>query len=423
MVNTNHNAAPSWRRAIGLGLVTGAADDDCSAIGTYASAGAQFGLALLWTAPVTLPMMFAVVYLSSKLGQVTGKGLFLVVKERYPKWILWPMLIGVLAGNTIEAAANIAGMAASLNIFVPVPPMMIAVGVAGTILLFQLFGSYNLIRNVFRVFALSLFAYVGSAILAKPDPWQVLQGTFFPHIEATREFLSILVALIGTSLSAYLYTWQSNIEVEEKIAAGKTRTTDRKGASKRDLADSQRDIAVGMVFSNIIMYFIILSTGTTLHNAGQTNIENATQAAEALRPLVGNAASYLFATGIVAVGFLAVPVMTTGAAYDVAQAIGWRSSLHAKPRDAKAFYALIAAFTAVAVLLNSFGFNPMKALVYAGIVQGFSTPPLLLFIVLLTNDRTLMGNKANSFWLKLLSWITVTAIFAADIGLIVSWLL
>ena len=404
-------------------MVTGAADDDCSAIGTYASAGAQFGLGFLWMAPLTFPMMFAVVYLSSKLGQVTGKGLISVVAERYPKWVLWPMLIGVLAGNTIEAGADIAGMAASLNIFVPVPPFLTVVAVATIILLFQVFASYTFIRNIFRWLALALFAYVGSAILARPDPWEVLRGTLVPHIEMSKDFLSILVAVIGTTLSAYLYTWQSNVEVEEKRAEGKTKLADRRGATEGDLRRSQRDILVGMAFSNIIMYFIILSTGATLHKAGHTEIENAAQAAQALQPLAGSAAEFLFSLGVIAVGFLAVPVMTTGAAYDLAQALGWRSSLHADPKEAKAFYGLIAGFTVLAVLLNSLGFNPMRALVYAGIVQGFSTPPLMLFIILMTSDRGLMGNKVNSFWLNVLSWVTVGAIFAASIGLVASWLL
>jgi len=422
-VENRKETRSSWRRALGLGIVTGAADDDCSAIGTYASAGAQFGLGFLWTAPVTFPMMFAAVYLSSKLGQVTGQGLFRVVAERYPKWLLWPMLIGVLAGNTIEAGADIAGMAASLNIFLPVPPFLTAVAIAATILLIQVFASYTFIRNVFRWLALALFAYVGAAILAKPDPSEVLRGTLVPHIQWSKDFLSMLVAVIGTTLSAYLYTWQSNVEVEEKRAEGKTELTDRQGASEGDLARSRRDIVVGMAFSNIIMYFIILSTGATLHNAGQTNVESAAQAAEALRPLAGPAAEVLFALGIIAVGFLAVPVMTTGAAYDLAQTLGWKSSLHAAPREAKAFYALIAGFTLIAVLLNGLGFNPMRALVYAGIVQGFSTPPLMLMIVLMTNDRRLMGDKVNSFWLNALSWLAVIAIFAATIGLVASWVL
>jgi NRAMP (natural resistance-associated macrophage protein)-like metal ion transporter len=417
------NSKSRLGRTLGLGVVTGAADDDCSAIGTYASAGAQFGPSLLWTAPLTFPMMFTVVYLSSKLGQVTGKGLFHVIKDNYPKWILWPALIGVLIGNTIEAAADLGGMAAAINMFIPVPVPLIVIAVAVIILGLQIWGSYVLIRNIFRWLALVLFAYVGSAVLAKPDLWEVLRGTFVPTIQFSREFLSILVAIIGTTLSAYLYTWQSNVEVEEEIAQGRTKLAQRQGATQRELQQSRLDIVVGMFFSNLIMYFIILSTGATLHKAGQTEIETAAQAAEALRPLAGDAASILFAVGIIAVGFLAVPIMTTGAAYDLCQVMGWKGSLHAKPRDAKLFYGLIVGFTTIAIGMNFLGFNPMKALVYSGIVQGFSTPPLLLLMLLMTSNRAIMGDKVNSPGLKILAWITVGFIFAATGGLVISWFL
>ncbi|MCP3395484.1 divalent metal cation transporter [Bradyrhizobium sp. CCGB12] len=395
----------AFARALGLGLVTGAADDDCSAIGTYAGAGAQFGTSLLWTAPITFPMMFAVVYLSSKLGQVSGKGLFHVIRENYPRWVLWPL----------------GGMAAALGLFIPLPAPIVVVAVAAVMVALQVWGSYELIRNIFRWLALVLFAYVGSTLLAKPDPWEVLRGTFVPTIQFSREFLSILVAIIGTSLSAYLYTWQSNVEVEEKIAQGRVKVAERQGSSEADLQKSRKDIVIGMLFSNIIMYFIILSTGATLFKAGQTNIESAAQAADALRPLAGDAAGILFALGIIAVGFLAIPVMTTGAAYDLCQVMGWKSSLHAKPKEAPTFYLVIAGFTVVAVCLNFLGLNPMRALIYSGIVQGFSTPPLLLFILLMTNNRRIMGDKVNSRPLNILSSATVIAIFAASIGLIITW--
>lgn len=408
-------------RAIGLGIVTGAADDDCSAIGTYASAGATFGPSFLWTAPVTFPMMFAVVYLSAKLGQVTGKGLFHVIRERYPRWILWPALVGVLLGNTIEAAADLGGMAAALNMFIPVPVPLLVVAVAAAVLALQIWGSYRLIRNIFRWLALVLFAYVGAAILARPNIGEVLRGTLVPTVHFSREFLSLLVAVIGTTLSAYLYTWQSNMEVEEKIAKGAVTAEEREGASSAELRESRRDIVVGMLFSNVIMYFIILATGATLHKAGEHDISTATQAAEALRPIAGDAAGILFAIGIIAVGFLAVPIMTTGAAYDLCQVLGWRATLHAKPRDGKLFYVVMATFTVLAVGLNFLGFNPMKALVYSGIVQGFSTPPLLLLILLMTNRRDIMGERVNRLPMNILGWTTVTATFACTLGLVVTW--
>ncbi|HEX2134456.1 MAG TPA: divalent metal cation transporter, partial [Microvirga sp.] len=250
---------------------------------------------------------------------------------------------------------------------------------------------------------------------------EVLKGTFVPTIQFNREFLSLLVAVIGTTLSAYLYTWQTNVEVEEEILQGRTRLDQRQGASAAELKKTRRDILFGMLFSNVIMYFIILSTAATLNKAGQTNIETAAQAAEALRPLAGDAAGILFAAGVIGVGFLAVPIMTTGAAYDLCQVMGWKSSLHARPRDAKLFYACIAGFTVIAVGLNFLGFNPMKALVWSGIVQGFSTPPLLLLILLMTNNRAIMGERVNSRWTNALGWVTVTAIFSASIGLAVTW--
>src|SRR6185312_5140221 len=409
--------------SVGLGLITGAADDDPSAIGTYASAGAALGPSFLWTAPVTFPMMFAVVYLSSKLGQVAGEGLFAAIRRHYSKWVLYPALVGVLIGNTIEAGADLGGMAASINLLIPIAIVWIVVPVALMILALQIWGSYALIRNTFRWLALSLLAYIASAILAKPALWPVIKGTLIPHIQFNREFLSMLVAVIGTSLSAYLYTWQSNEEVEEEIAMGRTRLSQRKGATKVELKQSQRDILFGMFFSNVVMYFIVLSTAATLFSAGKRQINSAAEAAQALKPLAGNAAGILFTIGVIAVGFLAVPVMTTGAAYDLSQSAGWKHGLNKKTADARKFYGAIVAFTLIAATMNFIGVNPMKALVWSGIVQGFSTPPLMMTIVLMTSKKSIIGQRVNGRALNLLGWITTGATFAATAGLIVTWIL
>jgi NRAMP (natural resistance-associated macrophage protein)-like metal ion transporter len=408
-------------RAIGLGLITGAADDDPSAIGTYASAGAKFGPGFLWTAPVLLPMMVCVVYLSSKLGLVSGRGLFAIIREHYSRWFLFTMLIGVLIGNIIEAGADIGGMAAALNLFVPIPISWIVVTLGLLILALQIWGSYTLIRNIFRVLSLALLAYVGSALLAHPDIVTVLRGTLIPTIHFNKDFLAMIVAVIGTSLSAYIYTWQSNEEVEEKIAAGRRRLWERKGTSRAELKQSMWDIVFGMFFANIVMYFVILSTGATLFKAGKMDINSAADAAQALRPLAGNAAGLLFTLGVIGVGFLAVPVMTTGAAYDLCQSTGWKNGLYRKPAEAKKFYVAIAIFTFLGIGLNFFGMNPMKALVFAGIVQGFSTPPLMLLIMLMTNNRAIMGDRVNGRAINILGWITTIAIFAASVGLVISW--
>jgi NRAMP (natural resistance-associated macrophage protein)-like metal ion transporter len=265
-------------RSLGLGLITGASDDDPAAIGTYAAAGASLGPSFLWAAPVTFPMMFAVVYLCSKLGQVSGRGLFAVIRQHYPKWLLYFFLVTAVVGNIIEAAADLGGMAAALNVIIPVPigGMVVVLGVS--VLSLQVW-RYTLLRNIFRWLALALLAYVGSAILAKPDLLPVLKGTFVPTIHFTKEFFAMLVAVIGTSLSAYLYSWQSNQEVEEDISMGRRRLTDRVGTTDEELRHSKRDVGFGMLFSSLVMYFIILSTATTLFRVGKTDINTAADAA------------------------------------------------------------------------------------------------------------------------------------------------
>lgn len=408
-------------RALGLGLITGAADDDPSAIGTYATAGAKIGPSFLWTAPVTFPLMVAVVYLSSKLGLVSGQALFTVIRKNYSRRFLLIILAAVVVGNTIEAGADIGGMAAALNLVIPIPIGWMVMVLGLVILVLQVWGSYKLIRNIFRFLSLLLLAYLGSAILAHPELGPVLRGSFIPTIHFNRGFLEMIVAVIGTTLSAYLYTWQSNEEVEEKIAAGRRRLTERQGASRAELKYSMWDIVAGMFFSNTIMYFIILSTASTLFKAGKTDISSAADAAQALLPLAGNAAGLLFALGVIGVGFLAVPVMTTGAAYDICQSFGWKHGLYRKPAEAKKFYAIISIFVLITIGLNFFGINPMKALVLAGVVQGFSTPPLMLLIMRMTNNPAIMGKRVNGPAINVLGWITTITTFAGAAGLVVSW--
>jgi Mn2+/Fe2+ NRAMP family transporter len=408
-------------KSFGAGVVTGAADDDPSAIGTYASAGAKFGLGFLFIAPVLLPMMYVVTYLSAKIGQVYGKGLFACIRDQFPRWVLLPMVVLAFTGNIIEAAADLGGIGAAVNLLVPVPMPLIVVAAAAIIYGFQYLGSYTMIRSIFRWLALILFAYVAAAVMARPDPLEVLRATFLPQIQFNAEIISLVVACIGTSLSAYVYTWQSNQEVEEQIAIGRRRLWQRKGATQQEMKRTSRDVLVGMVFSNLILYFIILSTGLTLHPAGQTEIDSAAQAAAALEPLAGAGAKYLFAAGVIGVGFLAVPIMTTGAAYDVVQGIGREGSLHDAPRDNRLFYGIIATVTVLAVAMNFLGLNPMKMLVWSGIVQGFSVPPLLLLMMLLTNSRKVVGARTNGRWTNFLGWATTLVTFLCTVTLVVTW--
>jgi Mn2+/Fe2+ NRAMP family transporter len=364
-------------------------------------------------------MMFAVVYLCSKLGQVAGKGLFAVIREHYSKFLLYFFLLTAVVGNVIEAGADLGGMAAALNVIVPVPigSMVVVLGVA--VLSLQLW-RYTLLRNIFRWLSLALLAYIGSAILAKPDLLLVIKGTLVPSIHLNKEFFAMLVAVIGTSLSAYLYSWQSNQEVEEDISMGRRRLTDRVGTTEKELRHSRRDVGFGMFFASLVMYFVILSTSATLFKAGQTDINTAAEAAQALVPIAGHAAGLLFAAGVVGVGFLAVPVVTIGAAFDVCQSFGWKHGLHAKPSEAKPFYAAIVVFTILAIGLNFFGINPMKALVLAGVVQGVSTPFLMLLVMRITNNRKIMGRWVNSRAMNILGWLTTVAMFAATVGLVIT---
>lgn len=408
-------------KMLGAGIVTGAADDDPSAIGTYASAGARYGLGFLWIAPVLLPMMYVVVYLSAKIGQVYGKGLFACIRDQFPRWVLMPMVAMAFLGNIIEAAADLGGIGAALNLLIPLPVPVIVAGSAAIIFALQYFGSYTLIRSVFRWLALILLAYVVAAVMARPDPVAVLRATFVPALKIDGQALSLIVACIGTSLSAYVYTWQSNQEVEEQIAIGRRQLWQRKGATQAEMKRTSHDVLTGMIFSNIILYFVLLATGVTLHEAGQREVETAAQAAAALEPLAGAAAKYLFALGVVGVGFLAVPVMTTGAAYDVVQGMGSEGSLHDAPQDNRLFYGIIAIVTLLAVGMNFLGFNPMKALVWSGIVQGFSVPPLLLLMMLLTNSRKVVGARTNGRWTNLMGWATTIVTFLCAAALMVSW--
>lgn len=368
-------------------------------------------------------MMVAVVYLSGKLGQVTGEGLFSVLRSHYARWFVYLVLAGVVTGNIIEAGADIGGMAAAIGIFIHCPQWLLVLCITVITLVLQIWGSYQLIRNIFRILALSLAAYIVSAFLAHPSVGEVVRGTFIPSIGFNKDSLSILVAIIGTSLSAYLYTWQSNQEVEEKQAAGKRTVRERRGTTEAELRSSLWDVIFGMLFSNLVMYFIILATAATLFAAGKHNINSAAEAAQSLTPLAGRAAGLLFTLGIIGVGFLAIPVMTTGAAYDVSQTFGWENGLYQKPGQATKFYGAITVFTLIAMSLNFIGINPMRALVIAGIVQGFSTPPLMMLIMVMTNNRSIMGERVNGRLANVFGWVTTLAIFSASIGLAIGWFL
>jgi NRAMP (natural resistance-associated macrophage protein)-like metal ion transporter len=408
-------------KMLGPGLVTGASDDDPSGISTYAVAGASLGFATLWTALFTFPLMAAVQLICAKVGMVTGMGLAAVLRRHYSRSLLYVAVLGLVIANTINAGADIGAIAAAINLLIPVPIAAMIVPIALIILAVQIWGSYRLIAKIFKWLAFALFAYIGSAFFAKPNWAGVLKGTLIPTISFNAQFLSTLVAILGTTISPYLFFWQANQEVEEEISMGRRTLAQRKGATDAEMKYAAWDVNIGMLFSNVVMYFIILATAATLFKAGKTNIQSATDAAQALRPLAGEGAYFLLAVGLIGAGFLAVPILTGSSAYAVAEAFGGKYGFDKKPQRAKLFYGVIAASTLVGMLINFLGINPISALFWTAVINGFLAPPLLVVIMLIANNRKVMGDRVNGRWVNLLGWATTVIMFAAAIGLILTW--
>ena len=414
------NPAKRFLKLLGPGIITGASDDDPSGIGTYAQAGAQFGFATLWLTIVMLPMMTTVQYLCAKIGLVSGRGLAGVLREHYPRWVLYPAVFALVAANTLNAGADIGAIAAAINLLVPIPPLAMVVPVGVGIAALQVFGSYRLIERIFRWLALALLAYVASALFARPDALAVLRGTLIPTIRLDPAFIGILVALLGTTISPYLFFWQASQEVEEEISIGRQRLRQRQGASRLELRYALFDTIAGMTFSEVVAYFIILSTGATLFAAGQTNIGSATDAAQALRPLAGDAASLLLAVGLIGAGVLAIPVLTGSAAYGVAEAFGWRTGLDHPPNRAPQFYAVIVVATLVGVVINFVGINPITALVVSAMINGVVAAPVLVLVMLVSNNPAAVGKRTNNRLVNAVGWATTAVMALAAIALVVT---
>jgi len=407
---------------LGPGIVTGAADDDPCAIGTYAKAGAAFGFSLLWMVPVVFPMMAASVYLSSKIGMVSGMGIGGVVRHYYSRWLLYPVIAALLVANIIGAGADIGAIAAALRLLIGIPASAVIVGVTFLNIGMLTWGTDFLLQKIFKWLALALFAYVGAGFLANPD-WTVVGiSTALPQLHFNAGYLGMVVAMIGTSLSPYLFFWQASQEVEEEMAIGRHHVWQRRGASNHELRYAAFDVNASMIFSCLIIYFVIVCTAATLFRAGQHDIDSAYAAAQALRPLAGHAAALLFAAGVVGVGILAVPVLTTGPAYALAEAFDWKHSLDHRLGHAKEFYAVIILSTLLAMGLNFIGINPITALFWAGVIEGLLAPPLLVLIMFITNNRQIMGNQVNTRALNILGWLATGLTSAAAVGLIWTWI-
>jgi len=406
---------------LGPGLVTGASDDDPSGIATYAQAGAALGFSTLWTALFTFPMMWSVQFICAKIGMVSGSGLAHVLRKHYPRWLLYPVVGGLVIANTINAGVDIGAIAAAMNLLLPVPISALIVPIALCILVVQIWGSYRLIAKAFKWLTLALLAYVLSAFFAKPDWTEILKGTVLPTLQFDRAFLVILVGILGTTITPYLFFWQADQEVEEEISMGRRTLRQRIGASAGELKYAEWDVAIGMFFSNVVMYFIMLATASTLFKEGKTNIESAIQAAQALRPVAGNLASLLWAPGLIGAGVLCVPILTGSAAYAMAEAMGWRHGLDERPRRAKLFYGIISLSTLAGMLINFVGINPMTALFWTAVINGFLAPPILVVVMLIANNKSVLGEHVNGPVSNAIGWATTAVMSAAAIALALTW--
>jgi len=405
---------------LGPGLITGAADDDPSGIATYSVAGASFGYTSLWTAVFSFPMMVAVQLMCSRLGMVTGRGLAAVVRRRYPRWILWGTCLLLIVANIINIGADLGGMGEATQMVTGVSSLWWTPLYAVLIVMFLFLGSYRTIARVFKWLTLVLFAYVLTAFIARPDWASVLHSTFVPRIRWSREYLSVLVAILGTSISPYLFFWQAAEEVEEKRADGKRTIAERKGATGIELHRARTDVMAGMFFSNLVMYFIILTTAATLHTNGITRITTASRAAEALRPLAGAGAYWLFTVGLIGTGMLGVPVLAGSSAFAISEAMAWGASLDQPPRLAPKFYVVLGAALMLGLAVNYAGMDAVKMLFLAAIANGTLAPPLIALVVLLTGDQTVMGDRVNPPLLRGLGWFTAVVMTAAAVGMFVT---
>ncbi len=406
---------------LGPGLITGAADDDPSGISTYSVTGATFGYTLLWTALFSFPLMTAVQLMCARLGMVTGQGLAGVIRHQYSRWVLWGACALLVAANTVNIGADLGGMGKVTELVTGIDSLYWIPVYAAFIASFLIWSSYYVIARIFKWLTLILFAYVFAAFLAKPDWMAVLRATIMPHFESSSTYWATLVGIFGTTISPYLFFWQASQEVEEERKKGRVSIAQRAGATDAELRKSRNDVVTGMLFSNLIMYFIILTTAATLHAHGQTTITTAEQAAQALRPVAGNGAYWLFSLGLIGAGMLGVPVLAGSSAYAIAEAAQWRGSLSDRPSPGRQFYLVITVGLLLGLGLDYAGFNAVSMLFWSAVLNGVLAPPLVAIVVLLTSNGEVMGSRRNSPLVTGLGWITVAVMTGASIAMFATW--
>lgn len=406
------NSIKKFWKKLGPGFITGSSDDDPSGIATYAQAGATFGFLTLWTALITYPLMFSIQEMCARIGIVSGVGLGGVLKRHYPKVFVWLVLACLFSAITFNIAADLAGMGAVAHMLVPIFPIWLY-ACFFTVLLFVClaFFSYSKIAYFLKWLSLSLFVYLVVPFTVSVQWEKVLLSTFIPQFEFSQKFFSLLVAILGTTISPYLFFWQTSMSVEEQNHKPNIPV-------KREIREMKSDVNVGMFWSNFVMFFIILTTGAVLFPAGITHIETVQDAAKALEPLVGPFAYLLFALGVISTGLLAIPVLAGCLGYLFADAFGWKQGMDKRPAQAKEFYSVIFISMAIGFALNVLNFDPIKALIYTAIIYGLITPLLIALLLHICNRKKIMGNNTNTLWSNVLGFFTLVLMGGAAFLLI-----
>jgi NRAMP (natural resistance-associated macrophage protein)-like metal ion transporter len=428
--NPNRIHAKSILKSLGPGVITGASDDDPSGIGTFAQAGAQFGFGMLWLAFFQYPIMAAIQEMCARIGLVTGKGIAAVIKSKYSNKVLYPLSSLLLIANIINIGADIGAMSASVRLLFPqIPFLGVSIAFATFMVISEILIPYNRYAKILRYLTVSLFAYIATAVIVGGNWQQILTATLTPHIEFNSGFAMIFVAIFGTTTSPYLFFWQASEEAEEDVLKHKIKEIGkgRPKISKKELSLMRTDILIGMAFSHIIMWSIIVTTAGSLHNNGVTDIKTADQAAEALKPLVktfpyaGEMARAIFAIGIIGTGLIAVPVLAGSCGYALAEAFGWKEGLGKKFNQAKSFYLVIAASTIVGLGINFANIDPVKALVYAAVINGVVAIPILFAMMKIANDKKILGNRTNRKLSNVIGWITLFVMGISALIMVIAW--
>jgi NRAMP (natural resistance-associated macrophage protein)-like metal ion transporter len=404
---------------LGPGLITGASDDDPSGIATYSQAGAQLGFSICWTMLLTYPLMTAIQQISAQIGRTTGRGIAGNIRLHYPNWLLQSIVALVFVANTINIGADLGAMADSVQLLIGGPALVYVVMLGALCALLQVFIDYNRYVSVLKWLTLALFAYVGTLAVVK-IPWvEVLYGLLIPSFTTDVAFWTTVVAVLGTTISPYLFFWQAAQEVEDIRVVAERKPLVKKPQQGPDAMQRIRlDTYVGMAFSNLIALAIIITTAATLHASGVTQVETSSQAAEALRPLAGPLAFWLFALGIVGTGLLGVPVLAGSAAYAVAEARRWRSGLWRKPKDAPFFYGTLTFATLIGVILNFSPINPIRALYWSAVINGVVAVPVMIVLMHMTANPKVMGKFRVSDGLRVIGWISTCVMFFAALAMV-----